>query len=234
MRYVFVTLLFTFCLSLTAQDGVLKRPDIPGELMVDIGLNYWDASSDSLDQEGWPSKSISFYYVKRKALSNKLSFMYGGGLGLEKFGLGTTHSLFSTADSAYVDDLPASIQGTTINKNKLAVTYLDAVFELRFHPKGTQDGEGLFVGIGGIAGLRMNAHTKWKYDNGEVVRQKISGKFNLNSIRYGTQVRLGFRGVHIFYKQYFSEVFNSGVGSLGTEPRFNPTFRTFGINVTGF
>ena len=232
MRYLYGIILFMLCATVSAQDG-LKRPDIPGELMIDIGLNYWDEVSENLDQKGWPSKSIALYYIKRKELSPKLSFYYGAGLGMEKFSLGNQNTLFSTADSAYVDAFPGA---ASLDKNRLAVTYLDVPFELRFHPKGTQDGEGFFVGVGGIAGIRMNAHTKWKYEaNGETVKQKLTGKYDLNSFRYGTQVRLGFRGVHIFYKQYFSKVFNDDVniGDTGAGG-FNPTFRTFGINVTGF
>lgn len=235
MRYFYGIVLITLCFFASAQNG-LKKPNIPGELMVDIGLNYWDQVSDSLEQKGWPSKSLSLYYVRRKELSTKFSFYYGAGLGFEKFGLGDDNSLFSTIDSAYIDAFPAVTIGSPA-KNKLAVVYLDVPLELRFHPRGTEEGEGFFVGVGGILGLRMHAHTKLKYDaNGETVKQKFTGKFNLNAVRYGTQVRLGFKGVHIFYKEYFSELFNDSVNvnNAPNTPGFNPTYRTFGINITGF
>jgi len=232
MKYLLGVFVLMVSIVALGQDGKLKRPDIPGDVMVDIGLNYWDASSDSIDQKGWTSKSISVYYVKRKALSNKLSLMYGGGLGLEKFSLGKEYTIYSTSDSAFISQLPVN----RLIKNRLAATYLDATVEFRFHPSGTQDGEGFFIGIGGIAGLKMNAHTKWKFDiNGETIRQKISGGFDLTAYRYGTQVRLGFKGVHFFYKQYFSSVFKNPVGVNGYDGTyFNPSFRTFGINITGF
>lgn len=232
MRYLYGILFFVFAVTVSAQDG-MKRPDIPGELMVDIGLNFWDEASDSVDQKGWPSKSAALYYIKRKELSPKFSLYYGIGLGMEKFSLGNDNTLFSTSDSAYVAPFPGA---SSPDKNKLAATYLDIPVEIRFHPKGTEDGEGFFIGVGGIVGLKMTAHMKWKYEaNGETVKQKLTGDYDLTSYRYGTQVRLGFRGVHIFYKQYFSNVFNEDVnyGTTGTGG-FNPTFRTFGINLTGF
>ena len=79
--------------------------------------------------------------------------------------------------------------------------------------------------------MRIKAHTKWKYqEEGETVKQKISGNFNLNRIRYGAQFRVGFKSFNVFYKQYFSKVFK--------DPYYpedvHPTMSTFGINFTGF
>lgn len=230
MRYIYGVLLTLLVISASAQDG-LKRPDIPGELMVDIGFNVWSSMPGALERRTWSSKSIAFYYTKRKAFSNKLSLNYGIGLGLEKMSLGDSSTLFSNV--LVNDTLNAVLIGPNpqnFDKNKLATTYLDIPIEFRFHPMGTEDGEGLFLGVGGIVGLRLNAHTKWKYDNnGETVRSKVSGKFNLNSFRYGYQVRVGFRGVHVFYKRYVSPVFNDAF-----DDGFDPVMSTIGINLTGF
>ena len=230
MRYIYAVLLTLVFIGASAQDG-LKRPDIPGELMVDVGFNVWSSMPGALERRTWSSKSIAFYYTKRKAFSSKLSLNYGIGLGLEKMSLGDSATLFSnvlvndTLNSVMIGPNPQNF-----SKNKLATTYLDIPVEIRFHPMGTQDGEGLFLGVGGIVGLRLNAHTKWKYDNnGETVRDKVTGKFNLNSIRYGYQIRAGFRGVHFFYKRYVSPVFNDAF-----DDGFDPVMTTIGINVTGF
>lgn len=217
----------------------MKRPDIPGELMVDVGFNVWTSMPGPLERRTWSSKSIGLYYTKRKALSNKLSFNYGIGLGLEKMSLGDSSTLASAVlddngTTATDDDFVQSVlivpNPENFSKNKLATTYMDIPVEFRFHPFGTEDGEGLFIGAGGIVGLRLKSHTKWKYDNnGETVREKTSGKFNLNSFRYGYQIRAGFRGVHFFYKRYVSDVFNDPFPSGE-----NPIMTTVGINVTGF
>lgn len=230
MRYIYGVLLTFLVISASAQDG-WKRPDIPGELMVDIGFNVWSSMPGALERKTWSSKSISLYYTKRKAFNSKLSLNYGIGFGMEKMSLGDSATLFS---NIIVDDTLQSVfigpNSQNFNKNRLAITYLDIPFEFRFHPMGTEDGEGLFLGVGGILGIRLNAHTKWKYNNnGETVRNKVSGKFNLNSFRYGYQVRAGFRGVHVFYKRYVSPVFKDTF-----EDGFNPVMTTVGINITGF
>ena len=239
MKYIFGFLLLVGS-AVTFGQNEFARPDIPGDLMIDIGLNYWDEEPLFVDQAGWRSKSIGFYYTKRKALSNKFAFHYGAGLGLEKFDLGDSLT-FSSGVLLNADDndpendvispleLTPLVEGRPYDKNRLAVTYFDIPVELRFHPKGTEEGEGLFLSVGGMIGLRMNAHMKYKFDEGgETVIEKVKGKYDLNAFRYGLQARFGFKGVHLFYKQYFSDTFNDPVGGV------NPRMTTIGINVTGF
>ncbi|SNT17256.1 Outer membrane protein beta-barrel domain-containing protein [Ekhidna lutea] len=230
MKYLIGVFFSLTLLSASAQDG-MKRPDIPGDLMVDVGFNVWSSMPGPLKKKVFASKSIGVYYSKRKVLNNKLSFNYGLGLGMEKISLGDSSTLFS---NTIVDDTLRSVvinpNPHNFDKNRLAVTYLDIPLELRFHPKGTEEGEGLFIGAGAIIGLRLNAHTKWKYENnGETVIEKTSGEFNLNSLRYGYQVRAGFKGVHFFYKRYTSNVFQDSF-----QDGSNPVMTTIGINVTGF
>ncbi|MEM9339291.1 MAG: outer membrane beta-barrel protein [Bacteroidota bacterium] len=226
MKYLLGVLLVGLSASAIAQtkDETVARPDLPGDLMVDIGLNFWDETPGGLDLQSWPSKSVGIYYTRRKAYGGKFALHYGVGLGLEKIGLGDDSTFFS-GEALTIGELPIE----QVDKNKLAITYLDIPIEFRFHPTGTQDGEGFFIGVGAIGGLRLNSHTKWRYtENGETKRQKISGEFNLNAWRYGVQIRLGFKGVHFFYKQFLSDTFKSSLNEV------NPRLTTIGINITGF
>ena len=238
MKYLVAAVLLVSSLLSFGQEK-LNQPDLPGEVMVDIGLNYLDDEPLTIDQAGWSSKSIAFYYTRRKQFGRKLAVNYGLGLGLEKLSLGDSTSLFSQyfngSDFEAVSIQPLPNQDPTddpffsYDKNKLAITYLEVPLDIRFYPKGTVAGEGLFVGVGGMAGIRLNSKIKLKYDYaGETVIDKTSGEFNLNSFRYGLQARLGFRGVHLFYKQYMSDLFQDELGGA------NPRMTTIGINVSGF
>lgn len=223
MKYS-IGVLLTFAIVFSqAQDGGFSRPDLPGDLMVDFGINSWSSGPDTLSTQAWGSKSVGIYYTKRHAFNSKLSLQYGAGLGLEKIGLRGNTTLIDDVDSDYITELAFG----EMDKNRLSMTYFDVPIDFRFHPKGTEDGEGLFIGVGGILGVRMKAHTKWKYNGGETI-QKISGKFNLESFRYGYQIRFGFKGAHLFYKGYLNNTFKSSVQSA------NPSMSTFGINFTGF
>ena len=238
MKYLVAGVLLVFTFFSFSQEK-LNSPDFPGELMVDIGLNYLDDEPLTIDQSGWTSKSIGFYYSKRKLFSNKFALNYGLGLGIEKLSLGDSTTLFSQyfngSDFEAVsiqplpNDDPDDDPFFSYSKNRLAITYLEVPVDFRFYPKGTEAGEGLFVGVGGIAGIRLNSKVKHKYDyEGETVINKTSGEFNLNSFRYGVQVRVGFRGVHLFYKQYMSDLFKGELGQA------NPRMTTIGINISGF
>lgn len=227
MKYLITALLSVlFCVQLQAQDNEkYARPDIPGELMIDVGLNFMSSSPGGIEKDVWPSKSVGIYYSRRKGLNEKFSFYYGLGLGLDKIGLGDSSTLISN-DSVSVIAIP---DGYTYTKNRLATTYLEVPLEIRFHPSGTEAGEGFFIGAGAIIGVKLKAHTKWKYDEeGETVKQKISGNYNLSTFRFGVQGRVGFKGVHFFYKKYFTSLYKDLV--LGIDP----TMTTIGINFTGF
>lgn len=221
MKYLIgVFLTFTFAFS-QAQESDFSRPDLPGDLMVDVGINSWSSGPDTLSTLAWGSKSVGVYYAKRHAFSSKWSLQYGVGLGLEKIGFRGNTTLVDAPE--YISELDLG----EVDKNRFSMTFVDAPFDFRFHPYGTEDGEGFFVGVGGILGVKVKSHTKWKYNGGETV-QKLSGKFNLENLRYGYQVRVGFRGIHIFYKGYLNDTFKSEVGSA------NPKMSTFGLNITGF
>jgi len=113
--------------------------------------------------------------------------------------------------------------------------------ELRFHPKGTVEGEGFFVSAGVIPGLKLNAHTRIKYEeSGAKQTQKLRANFGLNDYRLGLQFRVGWEGVNFFYKTYMTELFRKKQniylpGDLeNSVDSFNPTITTIGINFSGF
>ncbi len=250
MKYLFGSLLILSSMGLFSQENEFARPDLPGELMVDIGFSLWSETVGDLDQEVWPSKSIGIYYLKTKKLNEKFRFNYGAGFTMDKIGFktnqdtlaGTSNYLALTADIAgdysFSTD-SASANNVIFNKYSLKNTFFEIPVELRFHPKGSEEGEGFFISLGGMVGLRMKSKDKLVYDlNGEKYKSKNSGDFGVNNFRYGVQARLGFRGVHLFYKQYFNNVFKDdfSVNTYGdpTGQTFNPKMVTFGINITGF
>lgn len=238
VRCFVALMLLSFVSTLYGQEEEQKekvaRPDIPGELMVDVGFNFWSEEPLFVDQSFWRSKSVSVYYIKRKLINEKLSFYYGLGIGSEKIDFGDSLTLVSgvvDGDDIIPVELTSLDDDISYDKNRLAVSYVDVPLELRFHPLGTKEGEGLFIGAGTLLGVRFNSHMKLKYDQGgETVIEKIKGNYNLPRMRYGVQARLGFRGIHLFYKRYFGGTFKDDLG----DNEVNPEITTIGINFTGF
>ena len=220
----------------SGQEKFSGQPDLPGDILFDIGFNTWSQQNDTL--KNWGSRSLGVYYNKRFRISNKLSFYGAAGLGFEKFSYQKNYYLKSVSGNISIDTLGTR---TSINKNKLAVTYLDLPLELRFHPTGTQEGEGFFISAGLIPGLKLSGHTKLKYEvfKGGNQKQKLGADFGLNDYRVGLQFRVGWKGVNFFYKTYLTKLYRNGQNLIDpdfdlTGKRFNPKISTFGINFSGF
>ena len=202
MRYAFAALLVLFTLSTIAQEEgkQLKRPDIPGNLMIDIGLNYWDDTAGDLDQKGWPSKSIGIYYSKIKKFGNSFTLNYGLGMTWEKVGFSVNvddDPNFTDAVTIQTDSLGNVFFGPVVGtskrisfkKYKLGIVYIDIPVELRWYPTRTQDGEGFFVSVGGIFGYKVKSFDKVRFNlNGEKFKGKSVGDFGLNSFRAVAQI----------------------------------------------
>lgn len=233
MKFFFSFLLLVAVFAVSSQEKLAGQPDLPGDLLLDFGLNYWDQEGDTI--KGWPSRSLGIYYNKRFRISNKFSFYAALGLGFEQFAFKGNYVLTRVDGNIVLDTIMADIK-----KNKLGITYLDVPLEFRFHPKGTIEGEGLFLGVGVIPGLKIGAHTKVKYKiKGAIQKQKLRANFGLNDYRFGLQLRVGWRGVHFFYKTYLTKVFRHKQDIVDptftvTGDQFNPAVTTFGVNFSGF
>lgn len=229
----FLLLIAVFTVS--SQEKLKGQPDLPGDILIDFGINYWNQKRDTI--KNWPSRSLGIYYNKRYKISNKLSFYAAVGFGFENYAFKDNYFLNRGDNGEVILD---TINNVTLDKNKLAVMYLDMPLEIRIHPKGTAEGEGFFLSAGVVPGLKLNAHTKLKSEENEgTQRQKYSSNFGLNDYRVGLQFRVGWKGVNFFYKTYLTKVFRSPQNLVDpdlilTGYRFNPSTTTFGINFSGF
>lgn len=234
MARFFVSLLVVLtAFASLAQEKKIAQPDLPGDIMLDLGINYWVGDRDTT--KAWASRSIGIYYTQRMRISDKFSFYPAIGLGTERLAFKKNYHLANNDGVVGVDTTFALIK-----RNKLVLTYLDIPLEVRFHPGGTEEGEGFFIGAGVIGGIRLEAHTKIRYEqNGKSRTDKLRSNFGLNDIRYGVQLRVGWKGANFFFKRYFSETFRRDQALVDpdfnpTGQFFNPTTTTIGINFTGF
>lgn len=221
--------LFVFiALQSVAQDDTRpNQPDLAGDLMIDFGFSYWSKKLGPLPVKVIGSNSVSVYYNRRFEISDKFAFHPGVGFSFEKYSF--------SGDSTWVFDGSTVnlnvIENANVTKNKLMTSYFEIPVELRFHPLGTVDGEGWFIGVGGIAGLRMGAHTKVKYDVGsKTYKEKTYDSFGLKDYRLGLQARFGFRNIHLYYKIFLTDLYQRAPEASGRMPKAS----TIGINISGF
>jgi len=228
MKHLFsiVILIFLSASALSQEKSRPEQPDLPGELMIDFGFNMWDARPADLPGKFIGSHSFGIYYNNRVRFNDHISFHPGAGFTFDKYAF--------TGNYTWVSDLTNGVALDSMNailtKNKLAASYFEVPLEFRIHPLGTVNGEGWFIGLGVIGGVRMNSHTKIKYKTTSDVKDKLYNNFDLNRIRYGYQIRFGFKTVHLFYKSYLSDLFNHAPDASGISPKVT----TIGITFSGF
>jgi hypothetical protein len=162
--------------------------------------------------------------MKPLPVSEKMTFNISLGVGSEKYAFDNDITLGYGADPADPVNEITTIDtlGFSASKSKLATTYLDLPIEFRFGFGGNPS-DGGFLAIGAVAGVLIDSHTKVKYEvNGRNVIDKVKDDFGLSNFRYGVSGRLGFRGVNVYYKHYFSKLFSSGEQPQGTTAEPNP------------
>lgn len=233
MRLTGAICLLLIGLNVSAQEasGAAPKPaqpDLPGDILIDVGFNWMTGNADKLDRHVWGSNSFGVGYSQRFRLGDRLSVYPGVMLSTEKYSFRSGHSWVRDTLGAISFD---TLMFPLVEKNKLVATYLDIPLELRIHPLGTVDGEGFFIGLGVIGGMRIGAHTKLKYRLlDKTVKEKLYDDFGLERFRYGLQARLGFKAVHLYYKVWLNDVFKNAPAGTGAVPQA----WTLGVNITVF
>lgn len=222
----------------------VARPDIPGNFMIDVGVNRALDRPNNFRQGFWGSRTVNLYYQYPIRLGKtKFSFNPGIGLSLERwkftngFTLRDTVELTSTGGIAetqieqYNLVRGSSILGVSARKSMFVTNYVEVPLEFRFDTRPEDIARSFNVAIGGRVGVLYDAFTKLKYEqDGEMITLKNKRNFGLNSIRYGVYLRFGIGGFNWFVNYNLSDTFASGKGPAGT------TMNSFtaGISVNGF
>ncbi len=219
-----------FSVAQGSGESRYAQPELPGSIMIDIGMNSMQGAPNLMDINVFNSRSVGLYYSRTFKMGDRFTFVPAIGITAEKWRFDNPSNFQLDSDNAIVFDTLEN-RGP-LRTNKLAINYLDLPFEIRFYPWKTVGGEGLFVGIGGIVGTRIESHTKIKYDADQVRRtEKVRDTFGLERFRFGVQGRIGLNGIHLFAKYYLTDIFESGAAPGGTA---TPSQLTFGLNISGF
>ncbi len=225
---VVVLLIFLAFSSFAQQSDRPSQPDLQGDIMLDFGLNAWSEDAEKLRLDMWKSNSFSIYYNRMFKLNNKITFHPAAGFGFEKYSFNDDYTWLTDNQGDISLD---TLSGVNLTKNKLQVTYFEIPLELRYYPWSTNSGEGLFVGVGVLGGVRINTVSKIKYPVGSgLAKTKLNQRLGVNDYRYGVHARIGWRTFHVYYKHYFSTLFDGSPDGSDS----NPTTYTFGINFSGF
>ena len=219
--------------GLSQAQKLNARPDLPGEFILNFGLNLLRNEPSDFETGLWGSKTLNLYFAYPINLGkSSFSIHPGIGFGLEKHSFDNAVTLSEVNGVTQIDTL-TDVLGTDIkvNKTNLAANYIDIPLEFRFYTNKNDISRSLMVAVGAKAGFLFSSHTKVKYEqDGDVRKVKNKESFNLARFRYGAFGRIGIGGFSLFYQQNFSALFESGKGPGDAD--INVT--TVGITISGF
>ena len=116
----------------------------------------------------------------------------------------------------------------SVKKSKLTSLYLTVPLLLEFQIPVKYKTRRVHMSAGVVGGLRLGSHTKIKYkSNGNKHKDKDHDDFNLNTLRYSAQVRVGYRSLNFFATYGLNGLFEKNDG-----PELDPF--TVGITLITF
>jgi hypothetical protein len=200
------------------------RPDIPGDLMIEFGYNWVQEHSEGVGFNTLGSRTFNAYYLfEYNVGESAFSIHPGFGIGTEKYKFANNLTLGYSEN----DTLPGTIEyvqldsifgtGTSYRKSQINPVYFDIPLEIRWRAKKYDPKRSFKVTLGGKVGFLIDAKTKVKYNNeGETKVAKSKQNFEMNPIRYGAYMRVGFGGFSAYGYYSLSDLFRKDKGPDST------------------
>lgn len=212
-----------------------QRPDLPGALIIDLGVNNWSTSPENITLNSFQSKTVNITYFYDLPLGDsKFTFTPGIGLGLEKYTFKQAYTFVSEINNGALEVAAEQLALDNVfqyGKSKMGMNYLDIPLEFRYYSRKNQYSRGFRAAIGAKVGVLYSSFTKYKYEDnlGDKHMVKNRADYGLNNFRYGVQARVGFGGFSLFSYYELSKKFD--IAPTGGE---NTSNLMFGISITGF
>lgn len=232
-RYItLVILLSIFTFTLQAQDSPKSSGISFGKndrLLLNFHDDLWQTKgTDSTMKISSYCPGFDFYIMKNLELGkSKFALAIGLGIGthnLRSDAMPANETKFDSASGHYVatgntifNRIPDFVNTKEIkyDVNKMALAYLDIPLELRFKTENKK-GKAFKISAGFKLGYLINAHTKYKGNdlNGgtDDVKFKTFKIKNIEPLRYGAIVRLGYSYFNVFAYYSLSKVFKINKG----------------------
>jgi hypothetical protein len=190
----------------------------------DLGLNNYLTDGKFPDQDSaayavrpWGSWYVAVSSIQRTRLGRNFFLEWGVGLSWYTFKFENDDIIINKDDNGIQflhDD-----RGFNYKKSKLSASYINASFVpvIDFNDRSRKprmwDGYGnsFRIGVGPYVGYRIASRSKLVYsEDGDIEKEKSRSSFNLNNLRYGARLQLGFRNTDLFFNYDLNELFVEG------------------------
>jgi hypothetical protein len=231
-----------------------KRPNIPGSILLDFGLNGGLHKPDLWKQGLLGTHTINIYYQYPIRFGRShFSFNPGAGFSFERFRWKNNIYLVNPVESnpnAQIEKYEfgaAKYQYPNPKKPILGTNYFEIPIEFRFDSKPEDISRSFNVAIGARGGWMYSSFMKIKYkDDGQNKKIKDNQNFGLTQLRYGVYTRIGVGSFNFFVFYNMTPLFQKDKGPFnqgkiqepniiqgGTTGTAMNTF-TAGISLNGF
>ena len=249
VRSLLVTLiLFSFQFVLLGQDKPEREdpeiysPDIPGNIVVDLGFNWLSDKPETMNTNWWGSKGVGLFYKYHIMMGkSKFSFRPGFGLGLDRYSFERRVNVARITDTDRTDmieiiglDSLALFDNfiPDIKKSKLVTDYLEIPLELGWHLSRNDPERGFRILVGGKIGWLFDSKIKVNYkQSGFRKILKVKEDYKLNPWRYSGTARIGISFLEVFGEYSFSNLFKKDQGPEGTSVT---RYWKIGLSFVGF
>lgn len=232
-----------------------RRPNIPGNFIVDFGLNGVQGSPDLWSQALVGSRTVNLYYQYPLRFGrSKFSFNPGIGFAFERFKWKTNVILTNPVEAnangqieKYEFALGSTRFGTGRKKTMFVNNYIEIPIEFRFDTKPEDLSRSFNVAIGAHGGWMYDSFMKVKYrEDGQNKKMKDKQDYGLTQLRYGVYTRIGIGGFNFFVKYNLTPLFQKDMGPFNDDlDEVNGVIRggatgttmttfTAGISINGF
>lgn len=234
-----------------------RRPDMPGNFVIDFGFNRLVEEPNELKYGFWGSRTANVYYLYDIRIGqSKFSLHPGIGLGMERYKFQRfkeflpsdtiqrnvpTLGYDAEGNTRFIEAVRTIYDGDTLGqpnwsgsystkKSMLVMNYLDIPLEVRYSLNPDDPSRSVKFALGGRVGYLLGSHTKLKYEeDGDTKKIKNKQRYNLNPFRYSAYARFYIGNFSFFGYYNFSPVFKDDTGPMQTKT----TSYTVGISISG-
>lgn len=175
-----------------------------------------DFPTDGADELNfWKSTGFELGAGAKTRIGNpnsKFYIKYGGEFSWHNFRLTDDNLIMKNSDSVFFGTSPLY---NNVDKSKYHVAYFNVpvMLQLDFSDAGERD-EAFTIGVGGYAGVRINAKRELEYRNDPFndVEEKAKTDFFINQFRYGVMSQIGFGSFKITGKYDLNSFFEKDKG----------------------
>lgn len=191
----------------TGEKPPKKIADPKDHIVVDFSFDSYRNWPDGISQKPYSLGGNAY-------LMWDYPFGYGPfsvaiGAGFSTHDVHTNGQITYTIDGKYTTFEPLTVKYST---NKFSMNYMEIPVELRLRTRGEKSFK---MTIGGKIGYAYNVHTKYADEDGKVKVYRIK---NIDPIRYGVTLRIGYNKFNLQGFYALSEIFKKGRGEPGMTP----------------